>query len=238
MTLPANPPRYDSWAGIVASIKFGERGWRAYALQTGLQEDGNGITADGIFGKQTQAAVIAFQRRHTLTADGIAGPATQAMILKSASRLVHTRVPRLPDGVLAGLANAEGANVLAATNWTQPGGVDCGPVQHRVYGPPYSMDALRLAFDPVEAFSYAATTLLNRTDSYQAHRASLSFAEALRLAVLAHNAPFMAEQIVKYGHLLTPDEIARWTTTPNGGHYTFAQWAKVYPQRVLEGVVL
>lgn len=35
-----------------------------------------GIDADGIFGKNTKAAVIAFQKQHKLDPDGIVGPAT------------------------------------------------------------------------------------------------------------------------------------------------------------------
>lgn len=35
-----------------------------------------GVTADGVFGPQTRAAVKRFQRRHGLVVDGIAGPAT------------------------------------------------------------------------------------------------------------------------------------------------------------------
>lgn len=35
-----------------------------------------GVTADGIFGPKTQAAVVAYQRSHGLTPDGIVGPKT------------------------------------------------------------------------------------------------------------------------------------------------------------------
>jgi hypothetical protein len=42
------------------------------ALQRAL-----GLTADGIFGSQTEAAVRRFQRRHGLVADGVVGPMTR-----------------------------------------------------------------------------------------------------------------------------------------------------------------
>ena len=45
------------------------------ALQSAL-----GVSADGDFGPQTEAAVRAFQRAHGLTVDGIVGPATRAAL--------------------------------------------------------------------------------------------------------------------------------------------------------------
>jgi len=39
-----------------------------------------GVTADGVFGPGTLAAIKAFQRRHGLTADGVVGPATWAKL--------------------------------------------------------------------------------------------------------------------------------------------------------------
>jgi peptidoglycan hydrolase-like protein with peptidoglycan-binding domain len=34
------------------------------------------VTADGVFGPKTEAAVKAFQKKHGLAADGIVGPKT------------------------------------------------------------------------------------------------------------------------------------------------------------------
>lgn len=42
-----------------------------------------GIDADGIFGKNTKAAVVEFQKNHGLIADGIAGPQTLAELNKA-----------------------------------------------------------------------------------------------------------------------------------------------------------
>ena len=42
-----------------------------------------GLPADGIFGKNTKAAVIVFQKKHGLIADGIAGPQTLAELNKN-----------------------------------------------------------------------------------------------------------------------------------------------------------
>lgn len=55
------------------TLKFGSRGDTVKQVQTLL-----GITADGIYGKQTEAAVRAYQLAHSLTADGIAGAKTLA----------------------------------------------------------------------------------------------------------------------------------------------------------------
>ena len=48
--------------------------------QTAVVQRALGITADGIYGPQTRAAILRFQRAHGLAADGIAGPATLAAL--------------------------------------------------------------------------------------------------------------------------------------------------------------
>lgn len=57
--------------------KYGSRGNEVRQIQTKLRQLGyyKG-SVDGIYGKQTQDAVIAFQKNCGLTADGIAGPKT------------------------------------------------------------------------------------------------------------------------------------------------------------------
>ena len=57
------------------TLKQGSRGADVKLLQSKL-----GITADGIFGKQTKAAVIAYQESHLLIADGIVGVKTWAAL--------------------------------------------------------------------------------------------------------------------------------------------------------------
>lgn len=58
-------------AGPRPMLQVGSRGPAVEELQRRL-----GITADGAFGPQTRAAVVAFQSSHGLTADGIVGPMT------------------------------------------------------------------------------------------------------------------------------------------------------------------
>ena len=62
----------------VRLLKLGSRGPAVAAVQRAL-----GISADGIFGPQTRAAVRAFQARHGLTVDGIVGPQTRAELFRA-----------------------------------------------------------------------------------------------------------------------------------------------------------
>lgn len=48
---------------------------------TKLIQEKLGVTADGIFGNDTRAAVVAFQRKHNLSADGIVGRNTWGALL-------------------------------------------------------------------------------------------------------------------------------------------------------------
>jgi peptidoglycan hydrolase-like protein with peptidoglycan-binding domain len=52
-------------------LAYGSRGSAVAEVQRDLH-----ISADGIFGPQTRAAVIAFQRAHGFLVDGIVGPQT------------------------------------------------------------------------------------------------------------------------------------------------------------------
>ena len=64
-----------------AVLREGDSGSQVRLLQSKLKQGGylNG-SVDGVFGSQTAAAVRYFQRRNGLTADGIVGPATAAAL--------------------------------------------------------------------------------------------------------------------------------------------------------------
>lgn len=66
-----------STAPVSTSLKKGDRGERVKEAQTLL-----GITADGIFGLNTEKAVIAFQKKNGLVADGVIGKLTLAALVK------------------------------------------------------------------------------------------------------------------------------------------------------------
>jgi peptidoglycan hydrolase-like protein with peptidoglycan-binding domain len=51
------------------------------SLQYLLDAHGAKVAADGVFGANTEAAVLAFQRAHHLTADGVVGPQTWAALI-------------------------------------------------------------------------------------------------------------------------------------------------------------
>lgn len=60
---------------FTAFLKIGSVGLSVKMLQTKL-----GVNSDGIFGRKTQLAVLAFQSSHHLVADGIVGPKTNAFL--------------------------------------------------------------------------------------------------------------------------------------------------------------
>lgn len=78
VTQPAQPkPAQTPFALTGGNLTVGSKGQNVSQLQTLL-----GITADGNYGPQTKAAVIAFQQKNGLKPDGIVGPQTQAALAK------------------------------------------------------------------------------------------------------------------------------------------------------------
>lgn len=81
------------------TLKKGSEGDSVKALQTRLIALGYLVgKADGTFGKQTEKAVIAFQKKNNLVADGLAGSATQTRLYDpSAQKLNDDPAPTEPE---------------------------------------------------------------------------------------------------------------------------------------------
>lgn len=58
------------------TLRFGDRGSEVRAMQSALGALEYRVTADGIFGEETLAAVKLFQRHSVIKEDGVAGPVT------------------------------------------------------------------------------------------------------------------------------------------------------------------
>jgi peptidoglycan hydrolase-like protein with peptidoglycan-binding domain len=106
-------------------VKRGDRGTAVRKIQEEL-----GISADGVFGPQTERAVKRFQRSHNLVPDGIVGPLTRGALglqpFSSRSvRRTSVRSVRVPE-ILRRIAECEsGGNPRAIS----PGGQYRGKYQ-------------------------------------------------------------------------------------------------------------
>jgi hypothetical protein len=232
MSLPTRPNRTTP-----TSIRQGDLGWPVFAVQGGLDELGFYCMADGVFGPATYRMIQAFQRKvQSLTIDGIAGPATQAQITRLIDVRVHESHPSLPAGLLRGFALSESGNALGAVNWNVSGGVDCGVMQIRCYGPPFSNDALRVAYDPTVAMDRVAVSFLDRTQRFVKLDSKRPVEWAMRCAALAWNWPWAAEQYAAKGKLPNPSLNATWAVVngqrikfPDGVPVlTYDDWARFY----------
>lgn len=240
MTLPTSPN-----TSLVAVLGKGDTGWPVFALQRGLITLGYDVTADGDYGDETVAAVVAYQHKRwpndSAQWDGVAGYNTQRGIVANLDDIIHERNPALPDGLMRGFAQAEGGNYLSAVNWTVAGGVDCGVMQIRVYGPPYDQAKLRAAYAPGAAMQQTADSWEERYNLYRTYTFSRSRVEhAKRCAALAHNWPYAAEQYAKFGKLPNPNNVATWV--PSGLKFsdgvpvrTWKDWAEFYAMGGVHG---
>lgn len=108
--VPASKPKYDD------ILKRGDKNESVAFMQRYL-----GIEADGVFGPQTQAAVIAFQKKfEDITAkDGVVGPITWAKIPEKIETVKKERSHKVKRGeYLSKIANMYGTTVndLVALN--------------------------------------------------------------------------------------------------------------------------
>ena len=94
------------------TLTLGMTGNDVYALQERLIELRylTGV-ADGVFGAETQAALIAFQKNNGLTADGNAGSSTLKKLAGSCKAATRTTPTPVPSGTVTLREDDEGENV-------------------------------------------------------------------------------------------------------------------------------
>lgn len=93
---------------IMTLSKYGSRGEEVRQIQTKLRDLGyNPGTIDGIYGKNTQNAVKAFQRDQGLTVDGIAGSRTLKALGITAGGSVNGGYTQNDINLLARIISAE-----------------------------------------------------------------------------------------------------------------------------------
>ena len=82
-----------------------------------------GLSADGVYGPQSRAAVKAFQARNGLTVDGVVGPATMSAL--GISGTTQSAPVSTGGGGSAVSAARSMIGTAYASGGTQPGGFDC-----------------------------------------------------------------------------------------------------------------
>jgi hypothetical protein len=89
------------------TISQGSSGPAVIALQTLMNDQGSGLTVDGLFGTGTLGAVLGFQGAHGLKEDGVVGPATWAAIEAAAAPPSPPGVPQTaPEGITTSYGNS------------------------------------------------------------------------------------------------------------------------------------
>ena len=95
------------------TVKFGSKGADVMTLQMALNSAGYSLSADGIFGAKTEAAVKDYQRKNGLTVDGIAGPKTWSRLGYETMEKPESRF--INEIILHCSATPEGRDVSSAT---------------------------------------------------------------------------------------------------------------------------
>lgn len=102
-----------------STLKYGSRSEEVKTLQRLI-----GVTADGIYGKQTEAAVREYQRKNGLVADGIVGPKTWLLLLPAGEPT--GTVANQPTGTVAQTGTGTGKDINI---------IDCHINTHITYAP-------------------------------------------------------------------------------------------------------
>jgi hypothetical protein len=89
----AAPAVVETSTEIKRFLAFGSYGGDVKLLQTMLNNVGYNLVVDGIFGKNTEAAVKDYQKKNSLSVDGVVGPKTLAKLVPASVKVVETAQP-------------------------------------------------------------------------------------------------------------------------------------------------
>jgi hypothetical protein len=142
-----------------------------------------GVKDDGLFGDQTQAAVVQFQRQEGLDADGIWGPATAKAAYSALIRQTAAEY-NVPSYALGGMALWESGLDPAAVGVN---GLDLGLVQINTGVHVVSM---LQATSGRHAFVWAASDLELVIEKWQGK----TKVDPVKIAIANHNNPSLAKQ--------------------------------------------
>ena len=175
-----------------------QQGWDVYGLQTGLAgiPGFDNLKADGIFGPETAAAVLLFQKNRKLMADGIAGIGTQAKLSSVLGRKFREGWD-LPNGIPYGHIEKESGCLFGNHPPRYPNGsYDCGLVQRNTaYATKVS------AFDAPASLMVLCEKI--RTNWQKYRELGNDTDRALELACGSWNAPAWTDRLA-HGDTLSP----------------------------------
>jgi hypothetical protein len=204
------------------------------------------LTVDGDFGDKTFEAVKSWQEKYNLDpVDGIAGPDTQRSIVVQLSRPA-TRLHNLPAGILKSIVSNESGFILAAAGpHSGDSGWDVGAFMRSSGATPPNTNQTRSFFNVKKSAEWTANHLATTKSELGVPVDSRYLSEigkgnkeefAWMLAILAHNWPYAADNIARWGHIFVDadddDFPANWIVIASGGRLsTPRQWVTSYIEK-------
>lgn len=99
------------------NLKLGSKGAAVVRLQQKLAELKYTVTVTGVYDETTRAAVLAFQQRNGLTADGVAGKNTQTKLYSGSCVTGDTELPDAGDVPTVSTGNGGGPASTSQVKW-------------------------------------------------------------------------------------------------------------------------
>ncbi len=221
-------------------LEKGMQGTEVAALQINL-----GLVEDGVFGKQTENKVKAWQTDHNLTSDGVVGAKTFQSIVVELSTPA-ARKYNLPVGLAKSISFAE-SNFIVGASGPHPSdaGWDIGAYMISSGESFPSQDFIRESFDVKKASEKACGWLREARDRvtdvvesqyvYDLANANIGMFK-WQMAVLSHNWPYAAQNIPRRGHIFNDpaqdDKPAAWIEqVTNYRLHTPREWVVNYVRK-------